>query len=164
MNTKQFFLKYDNNPEFDFRSLIQPVMTVPEATPLKSLLPKMQQEQVHLAILLDEYGGTSGLITIEDILEEIVGEIRDEFDSDEKKPIEQLAAGKYLVDGLTPIDEINMLLGTALEHEGVDTIGGWLYNQQPDLAKGTEWSFESLRFIVRERDKHRIRKLEIRQA
>ncbi|MFC4304481.1 hemolysin family protein [Cohnella boryungensis] len=164
MNTKQFFLKYDNNPEFDFRSLIQPAMTVPEATPLKSLLPKMQQEQVHLAILLDEYGGTSGLITIEDILEEIVGEIRDEFDSDEKKPIEQLAAGKYLVDGLTPIDEINMLLGIALEHEGVDTIGGWLYNQQPDLAKGTEWSFESLRFIVRERDKHRIRKLEIRQA
>jgi CBS domain containing-hemolysin-like protein len=163
MNTKQFFLKYDNNPEFDFRSLIQPAMTVPEATPLKSLLPKMQQEQVHLAILLDEYGGTSGLITIEDILEEIVGEIRDEFDSDEKKPIEQLAAGKYLVDGLTPIDEINMLLGTALEHEGVDSIGGWLYNQQPDLAKGTEWSFESLRFIVRERDKHRIRKLEIRQ-
>ncbi|MFC4601309.1 hemolysin family protein [Cohnella hongkongensis] len=163
INTKQLFLKYDNDPEFDFRKHIHPVMTVPEAMPVKLLLLRMQEEHVHLAILLDEYGGTSGLVTIEDILEEIVGEIRDEFDNDEKKPIEELEPGQYLVDGLTPIDEINSLLGSSLEQDGVDTIGGWLYNKQPELAKGAEWSYGELHFVVRERDKHRIRKLEIRQ-
>jgi len=164
INTKRLFLKYDNDPEFDFRKHIHPVMTVPEAIPVKSLLLRMQEEQVHLAILLDEYGGTSGLVTIEDILEEIVGEIRDEFDNDEKKPIEQLGSGHYLVDGLTTIDEINLLFGGSLEQDGVDTIGGWLYNRQPDLAKGGEWSYGELRFTVRERDKHRIRKVEVRQV
>ncbi|WP_372632487.1 hemolysin family protein [Cohnella sp.] len=164
INTKRLFLKYDNDPEFDFRKHIHPVMTVPEAIPVKSLLLRMQEEQVHLAILLDEYGGTSGLVTIEDILEEIVGEIRDEFDNDEKKPIEQLGSGHYLFDGLTPIDEINLLFGASLEQDGVDTIGGWLYNRQPDLAKGGEWIYGELRFTVRERDKHRIRKVEIRQV
>ncbi|MFB9274312.1 hemolysin family protein [Cohnella cellulosilytica] len=164
INTKHLFLKYDNDPEFDFRKHIHPVMTVPEAMPVKLLLVRMQEERVHLAILLDEYGGTSGLVTIEDILEEIVGEIRDEFDNDEKKPIEQLGAGHYLVDGLTPIDEINLLLGSSLEQDGIDTIGGWLYARQPELAEGGEWSFGELHFIVRERDKHRIRKVEIRES
>ena len=164
INTKHLFLKYDNDPEFDFRKHIHPVMTVPEAMPVKLLLVRMQEERVHLAILLDEYGGTSGLVTIEDILEEIVGEIRDEFDNDEKKPIEQLGAGHYLVDGLTPIDEINLLLGSSLEQDGIDTIGGWLYARQPELAEGGEWSFGELRFIVRVRDKDRIRKVEIRES
>ncbi len=164
INTKQLFLNYDNDPDFDFRKHIHPAMTVPEAMPVKSLLLKMQEESVHLAILLDEYGGTSGLVTIEDILEEIVGEIRDEFDNDEKKPIEELGAGHYMVNGLTPIDEINLLLGTTLEQDGIDSIGGWLYNRKPELAKGETWTFGELQFIVRERDKHRIRKLEIRQS
>jgi len=163
MNTKQFFLKYDGKPDFDYSPLIHPVMTVPEVMPIKTLLPRMQQENVHMAILLDEYGGTSGLITIEDILEEIVGEIRDEFDKDEKKPIEAIGTGRYLVDGLAPIDEINLLLGVSLEQDGMDSIGGWLYNKEPELEIGEEWSYESLRFVVRERDKHRIRKLEILQ-
>ncbi|RED63274.1 hemolysin family protein [Cohnella lupini] len=161
MNTKQFFLNYDNNPNFDFKSLIQPVMSVPDVLPVKSLLLNMQQEHVHIALLLDEYGGTSGLITIEDILEEIVGEIRDEFDNDEKKPIESLGNNRYLVEGVTSIDDINLQLGTNLEHDGVDSIGGWLYNRKPDLETGIEWRHESFSFIIREKDKYRIRKMEI---
>lgn len=161
VNTKQFFLRYDNNPDFDFKTLLQPVMTVPEVMPVKSLLKKMQLEQVHIALLLDEYGGTSGLITIEDILEEIVGEIRDEFDQDEKTEFETLGENHYLVQGILLIDQLNDLLGTSIEHEDVDSIGGWLYNQQPELKKGDEWRFGSLSFIVRERDKNRIRKIEI---
>ncbi|QJD83065.1 hemolysin family protein [Cohnella herbarum] len=161
MNTKQFFLNYDNNPAFNFNALIQPVMSVPDVIPVKSLLLKMQQEHVHIALLLDEYGGTSGLITIEDILEEIVGEIRDEFDEDEKKPIESLGNNRYLIDGLTSIDRVNAVLGSHLEHDDVDSIGGWLYNRQPELAIGTEWKFDSLTFIIREKDKHRVRKMEI---
>ncbi|HEY2492948.1 MAG TPA: hemolysin family protein [Paenibacillus sp.] len=161
VNTKKFFLNYDNNPDFDFNALIQPVLTVPETLPIKSLLLRMQQEQVHIALLVDEYGGTSGLITIEDILEEIVGEIRDEFDADEKKPIEACGDGRYLVQGNTSIDELNQLLGTAIEHEDVDSIGGWLYSRQPELGKGVEWRYGQLTFIIREKDKNRVRKVEI---
>jgi CBS domain containing-hemolysin-like protein len=161
VNTKRFFLNYDNNAGFDFKSLIQPVLTVPENIPVKSLLLKMQEQHVHIALLLDEYGGTSGLVTIEDILEEIVGEIRDEFDTDEKKPIDTIGEEHYLVEGNTSIDEITVLIGVNIEHEDVDSIGGWLYSQQPELPKGKEWKFGEWTFIIREKDKYRIRKIEI---
>ncbi|MEC0093334.1 hemolysin family protein [Paenibacillus macquariensis] len=162
VNTKKLFLKYDNSqPDFDFNALIQPVMTVPESLPVKSLLLKMQDQHVHIALLLDEYGGTSGLVTIEDILEEIVGEIRDEFDADEKKPIEKIEDHRYLVEGNTSIDDINLQLGVNIEHEQVDSIGGWLYSQHPELPKGIAWQYNELTFIIREKDKNRIRKIEI---
>jgi len=162
VNTKKFFLKYDNShPDFDFNTLIQPVMTVPESLPVKSLLLKMQDQHVHIALLLDEYGGTSGLVTIEDILEEIVGEIRDEFDADEKKPIEKIEDHRYHVKGNTSIDDINLQLGVNIEHEQVDSIGGWLYSQHPELPKGIAWQYNELTFIIREKDKNRIRKIEI---
>lgn len=161
MNTKQFFLNYDNNPDFNFNALIQPVMSIPDVMPVKSLLLRMQQERVHIALLLDEYGGTSGLITIEDILEEIVGEIRDEFDADEVKPIEQIGDNRYIVDGVTSIDDIIALTGVELEHDDIDTIGGWLYSKMPDLGTGVPWQFETLTFIIREKGKHRIRLMEI---
>lgn len=161
INTKQFFLKYDNNPDFDFQALLLPPFAVPDVMPVKSLLTRMQAEQVHIALLLDEYGGTSGIITIEDILEEIVGEIRDEFDSDEKKEIEMIDESHYLVDGKALISELNERFDLHVENDDVDTIGGWIYSQNPDVAIGEEWIQEGIRFIVREKDKHRIRKIEI---
>ncbi|MDD9265897.1 hemolysin family protein [Paenibacillus sp. GCM10023248] len=163
INTKQFFLRYMENPSFDLHTLLQPMMTVPESMLVKVLLRKMQQENVHIALLLDEYGGTSGLITIEDILEEIVGEIRDEFDKDEKKEIEHLGDNHYLVDGIVLVNELNYLLGTDISDENVDSIGGWLYSKLPEIAIGEEWHYQSLTFIVRERDDHRIRKIEIKK-
>lgn len=161
VNTKQFFLSYDNNPAFDYQSLIQPVMAVPEVMPVKTLLRKMQQENVHLALLLDEYGGTSGMITIEDILEEIVGEIRDEFDKDEGREIESIGLNRYLVEGTALIEEVNQVVGSSIEDEDVDSIGGWLYNRQPELPIGGEWKYDNFVFTIREKDKHRIRKIEI---
>ncbi|MCQ6557635.1 hemolysin family protein [Paenibacillus mendelii] len=161
VNTKKFFLNYDNNPDFNFKELLQPVMTVPEGMPIKSLLKKMQQEQVQLALLLDEYGGTSGLITIEDILEEIVGEIRDEFDIDEKLEIEPMGMNNYVVLGNALIDDVNRTIGADLDHEEVDSIGGWLYSHQPELEKGIPWKHEQLTFTILEKDRHRIRKIEI---
>ncbi|UVI32760.1 hemolysin family protein [Paenibacillus spongiae] len=161
VNTKKFFLSYDNNPDFDFNQLLQPVMTVPEGMPIKSLLKKMQQEQVQMALLLDEYGGTSGLITFEDILEEIVGEIRDEFDNDEKLEIEPLDTNRYAILGHTLIDDVNETLGSNLDHVEVDSIGGWLFSHQPELEKGIPWQYENLTFTILEKDKHRIRKIEI---
>ena len=161
INTKQLFLEYDNNPNFDFSHLVHPVLTVPEVIPVKSLLKRMQQERVHMALLVDEYGGTSGIITIEDILEEIVGEIRDEFDADERKEVEKLAENCYLVDGKVAIHEISDLTGLDFHDEEVDTVGGWVFSQKHDAKLGTEIQLENVRFIIRDMSKNRIRRVEI---
>lgn len=125
------------------------------------LLKRMQLERVHIAILVDEYGGTSGLITIEDILEEIVGEIRDEFDADERKEIEQLDEHCYLLDGKVSLTELSDLTGMNFEEEDVDTVGGWLYSQVTDPKPGKEHFYENYKFIIRETSKNRIRKVEM---
>jgi CBS domain containing-hemolysin-like protein len=161
INTKQLFLKYDDHKDIRLEDLIQPVLTVTEAIPVKKLLKQMQQGRSHMAILLDEYGGTSGLITIEDILEEIVGDIRDEFDTEERVEIEKISDNHIVVDGKVPIFRINELLGTDIENEGMDSIGGWLYGQNSELKPGQRWTYEDLTFIVREKERHRIRKIEI---
>ncbi|WP_025689811.1 hemolysin family protein [Paenibacillus zanthoxyli] len=161
INTKQLYLKYDNNPGFHFKDLILPVMTVSEVTPVKTLLTRMQREQVHIALLLDEYGGTSGLITIEDILEEIVGEIRDEFDADERKNVEKLGESHYLVDGKVSLPEVRELTGLDLDDDEVTTIGGWLYSHLEEPAVGKEITEGDTTLIVREMNRHRIRKVEI---
>lgn len=161
INTKQLFLEYDADKDFDFKKLVHPVLSVSEVTPIKMLLKRMQQERVHIAILVDEYGGTSGLITIEDILEEIVGEIRDEFDADERKEIEQLAENCYLLDGKVSLDELADLTGISFDDEDVDTLGGWLYSQLQDPKPGKEFQYDHLKFIIRETSKNRIRKVEL---
>lgn len=161
INTKQLFLSHDENKETDFKALIHPVLSVSEVTPVKLLLKRMQQERVHIAILVDEYGGTSGLITIEDILEEIVGEIRDEFDADERIEVEQLAENCYLLDGKVSLDELGGISGVSFEEEEVDTIGGWLYSKLNDPKPGKIYQHENLKFIIRETSKNRIRKIEL---
>jgi CBS domain containing-hemolysin-like protein len=164
INTKEFFLRLAENNQLDVEKLIRPALTVSEATPVKDLLKIMQRKGTHIAILVDEYGGTSGMVTIEDILEEIVGEIRDEFDSEEKAEIEILEENQHLiVDGKVLLAEVNDLLGVDINEEDVDTIGGWLYSQKPTLKEGVEWSYRNLTFVIRKKEKHRIRKVEIRK-
>ena len=90
---------------------IRPIIRVIDSIPIHDLLLKMQKERIHMAILMDEYGGTSGLVTVEDILEEIVGDIRDEFDLDEIPDIRKLKEDHYIIDAKVLISEINDLLG-----------------------------------------------------
>jgi CBS domain containing-hemolysin-like protein len=161
INTKQLYLQYDNNPDFDFKALILPLLTVSEVTPVKNLLTRMQVERVHIALLLDEYGGTSGLITIEDILEEIVGEIRDEFDGDERKNIEKLSDVNYLFDGKVSLLEIKQLTGLDFHDDEVTTIGGWLYSHLSEPTIGKSMNYEHVTLTVREMNKNRIRKVEV---
>lgn len=161
VNTKQMYLEYDSNPSFNFKDLIHPLLTVSEVTPVKTLLTRMQKERVHIALLLDEYGGTSGLITIEDILEEIVGEIRDEFDADELKSVEKLGEDHYMVDGKVSLPELRTLTGLDLEDDEVTTIGGWVYSHLEEPAVGKEIAHGQDTLTVREMNRHRVRKVEI---
>ncbi|MNB70904.1 Magnesium and cobalt efflux protein CorC [compost metagenome] len=161
VNTKQLYLEYDSNTDFDFAKLIHPVLTVSEVTPVKILLTRMQRERVHIALLLDEYGGTSGLITIEDILEEIVGEIRDEFDEDERRNIEKLGETRYLLDGTVSLPDVRELIGLDLEDEEVTTIGGWVYSHLEEPAVGKQIAHGDSLLTVREMNRHRVRRVEV---
>lgn len=161
VNTKQFFLAYEGNPDLDFAALLQPVMAVSEVTPVNELLKKMQQEGTHLAILIDEYGGTAGLVTLEDILEELVGEIRDEFDKEEEDPIVHLDESHVVALGTVTVNQINEVLLADLSTEEVDTIGGWLYGRNPSMDVGDTLEHEDMTFKLLEKEPHRFKKLEI---
>ncbi len=111
-----------------WRSLVRPVDIVPETKTLDAQLRDFQRGPSHLAVVVDEYGGTAGIVTLEDVLEEIVGEIRDEYDATEQPEIVELAPGSYLVDGRTTLDALSEALGTAFSHEEVSTAGGLAYS------------------------------------
>ena len=103
---------------------VKPVIQVIESYSINKLLRKMQKERIHIAILLDEYGGTAGLVTVEDILEEIVGEIHDEFDSDEVLDRQKIGERHYVFNGKVLVRDVNTLMETNIETDEVDTIGG----------------------------------------
>ncbi|WP_413305310.1 hemolysin family protein [Bacillus sp. 1P10SD] len=164
LNVKMFLtatiLKRDQ--EWNISSLIQPVIRTIETIPIHDLLVKMQTEHAHLAILMDEYGGTSGLVTVEDILEEIVGEVRDEFDAEEVAAVREFPGNNFVVDAKLSISEVNNLLGTDLSEDGVDTIGGWFLKQNGDVDLGTTVEAEGYEFTVEEVDGYHILYLKIR--
>ncbi|OMP66734.1 hemolysin family protein [Domibacillus epiphyticus] len=129
------------------RQFIKPVIRVFENILIHDLLVKMQKERTHMAVLIDEYGGTSGLVTVEDILEEIVGEIQDEFDTDEIAEVRKVNDGHYLFNSKVLIGEVNDLLGTELSDEGVDTLGGWFLTEKidaklHDMIESDGWNFK----------------------
>jgi CBS domain containing-hemolysin-like protein len=147
--------------DLNIQSYVNPVISVIETIPIHDLLVKMQKERTHIAILIDEYGGTSGLVTVEDILEEIVGEIRDEFDDDEVPEIRKLKENHYILDAKVLIGDVNNLLGTNLSDKEIDTIGGWFLTENIDAQTGTEIEMEGYLFKVREIDGHHIQYLEV---
>ncbi|GIN86552.1 UPF0053 protein YhdP [Heyndrickxia sporothermodurans] len=142
---------------------IKPVSRVIETVPIKGLLSKIQKDRTHMVILLDEYGGTAGLVTVEDILEEIVGEIRDEFDSDEIPLIRQLNEKHYILDGKVLIEEVNDLLGTHIYDEEIDTIGGWLLTKKYDLKKGDSIISDEFEFIVTDIEQSHVQYVEVKK-
>jgi magnesium and cobalt transporter len=118
-------LKLQRAPELNLRTLLRPAVFVPESKRLNELLRDFRSNRNHLAMVIDEFGNTAGLITIEDVLEEIVGEIEDEFDeADRDSSVYTLADGTHRVAGDAPIDSVNEAFGTALENTDFDTIGG----------------------------------------
>ncbi|MBR2565968.1 MAG: HlyC/CorC family transporter [Paenibacillus sp.] len=117
---------------------VREIPFVSEVTPIQDAMIKMQQERVHMAVVVDEYGGTSGIITMEDILEELVGEIRDEFDADEVADIQETGENQYLINGRVLLDELERQFGIIFEgNEEMDTVAGWIqYQKGVGVEKG----------------------------
>ncbi len=129
---------------------------VPEGKKIDDLLKEFQVKKIHMAIVVDEYGGTSGIVTLEDILEEIVGEIRDEFDH-EAPDVRKAGEGRYVVEGRTSLDDLGEMLGMKLASEDVDTLGGFLYNLLGRVPEeGEEFEYEGITFRIERLDGQRI--------
>lgn len=134
---------------------------VPEAKKVDELLSEMQSRRVHVAIVVDEYGGTAGLLTIEDILEEIVGEIQDEYDAEEAQ-VEQVSEHEVVIDALMTLDDVNDLLSLDLQEEDVDTLGGFVYSRLGRVPlQGDEIVSGGTRLVVDEVEGNRINKVRI---
>ncbi len=112
-------------PDFDLRTQLHPPYFVPESKRADALLREFQAKKIHLAIVVDEYGGTAGLVTLEDLLEELVGEIRDEFDEEERL-IQRIDATTFRVSGKLAIDDLNAATALNIPNESFDTVGGWV--------------------------------------
>jgi len=162
LNVKDLvLLQINKKAEFKLRDYIrQPYFTY-EFKSTKELFEEMRAERIHMAIVLDEYGGVEGLVTIEDLIEEIVGDIEDEYDK-EIQQIEVIEDDEYLVNGNVRLDDLNDLIGTHIESEDFDTIAGFvigLVDKIPEL--GEEVEFENIRFTIESIDRNRIEKIRI---
>ncbi|MBV1775449.1 CBS domain-containing protein [Burkholderiaceae bacterium DAT-1] len=144
--------------EFDMRDVLRPAVFIPESKRLNVLLKEFRMKRNHLAIVVDEYGGVAGLVTIEDVVEQIVGDIEDEYDFDETEDnIIADAHGGWRVKAITPIEDLNEALGSAFSDEDVETVGGLvsgLFGRVPkrgDMVEG-----EGCRFLVLRADSRRV--------
>ncbi|PEI66720.1 hemolysin family protein [Bacillus wiedmannii] len=167
VNVKDLFIRYmDGNRDegCSIKPYTRPVIEVLENIPIHDLLLQMQRKRIPLAVLYDEYGGTAGIVTLEDILEEIVGEIRDEYDEDEHPPIEHISEGCKIVEGKVLISEVNDLFGLHLIADDVDTIGGWIMVQKQIVAEGDIIEKYGFSFKVLEKDMHQIKRVEIKKV
>ncbi|MGI2732152.1 hemolysin family protein [Bacillus cytotoxicus] len=164
VNVKDLFIRYmdgGREEECSITPYTRPVIEVLENIPIHDLLLQMQKRRIPMAVLYDEYGGTAGIVTLEDILEEIVGEIRDEYDEDEYPPIEHISETWKIVDGKVRISEVNDLFGLQLLANDVDTIGGWIMMQKQTITEGDYIETNGLVFKVLEKDMHQIKRVEI---
>lgn len=150
--------------DFDIRQVLRQATFVPEYKRLYSMLREFRETHNHMAIVVDEYGGTAGLVTIEDVLEQIVGEIEDEHDVEEEADIRPVEAGNYLVKALTPIEDFNEFFASEFSDEEFDTLGGILMQKFGHLPRrGESVVIAGFEFTVINADNRRIRLLQVRR-
>jgi CBS domain containing-hemolysin-like protein len=143
-------------PDFALRQHLHPPYFVPGSKRADALLREFQAKKLHLAIVVDEYGGTAGLVTLEDLLEELVGEIRDEYDEDERL-IQRVPPRSFRVSGRLPIDELNATTGLQIPDDSFDTVGGWvldLFGRVPH--KGEKKQVDGVRVAVEKVERTRV--------
>jgi magnesium and cobalt transporter len=150
--------------KFRLRDSLRPTTAIPESKRLNVLLQEFRTTRNHLAVVYDEYGGISGIVTIEDVLEQIVGDIEDEYDLEEEAYVNQHADGTYTIKALTPIDDFNEYFGSEFSDDEFDTIGGVVSNAFGHLPKRDERvSIDRYRFKVLNADGRRIHLLQLTQ-
>jgi putative hemolysin len=149
--------------KFDLRSVMRPAIFVPETKPLRDLLRDFRIQKVHIAIVLDEYGGTAGLVTIEDILEELVGEISDEHPPHETPMIKKVGENAFEVDATLDIDQINRTIGLSLpEDAGYETLGGFVSVMLGRIPqKGTTFEHNGVRYTILDAEPQRVKRLKL---
>jgi len=156
------FFAQSAESEFDIRECVRPAVFIPEAKRLNVLLKEFRVSHNHMAIVVDEYGGVSGLLTIEDVLEQIVGDIGDEYDVDEAEGIRKEAERTFTVPALTKIDEFNAAFGTRFSDEECDTIGGLVLHELGRMPRrGEAIEIGGLELKVQRADRRRIDTLRV---
>jgi putative hemolysin len=150
----------EGNGNSSIRHLLRPAYFVPEAKKVDELLAEMQARRVHLAVVVDEYGGVAGVVTLEDIVEEIVGEIQDEYDQAEELPFQQIGDGEFIFQGRVDLDDFNEIMGSSLPSDEADTIGGFIYNKIGRVPiSGEKLQDDNLLLTVEQVTGRRIRKV-----
>ena len=172
-NLKDFALRHGFNgdsPEFDLRDMLRPLLFVPPSMPLGVLLQKMQAERIHMALVIDEYGGTDGLVTIEDLIEQVVGEIEDEHDIEEVKNWQLEQPGVYMAQARSDLEDFEAEIGMNLtaheeiDEEEIDTLGGLVTMLAGHLPARGEVILhpDGVEFEVVDADPRRIKRLRVR--
>ncbi len=152
----------DGQKDFDIKECLRPAVFIPESKRLNVLLKEFRVSHNHIALVVDEYGGVAGLVTIEDVLEQIVGDIGDEYDVDDDLDIRKEGERQFSVRAQTPIDDFNCYFGTEFSDEEFDTIGGLLMNHLGRLPRrGEAFSFGGLEFKVLRADRRRLEMLRV---
>ena len=160
INVKEMLTNYTYKQDLKESIVVHDIPFVHDMAPIQDVLLKMQKEHVHMAIVVDEYGGTAGVITMEDILEEIVGEIRDEFDEDERDEIKAVDSHNYLLNGRVLLSELEDRFALSFDDsEDVDTIGGWVQLKNTDISEGESVEMPGHTVTVREMENHQIIRL-----
>ncbi|HSJ37387.1 MAG TPA: hemolysin family protein [Planococcus sp. (in: firmicutes)] len=160
VNVKEMLTNYTQEMDLKKSIAIHDIPFVHDMAPIQDVLVKMQKEHVHMAIVVDEYGGTAGVITMEDILEEIVGEIRDEFDEDERDEIKILDAHRYLLNGRVLLSDLEDRFALNFyDSEDVDTIGGWVQMMNTEITEGGTVELPGHTITVWEMENHQIIRL-----
>ncbi len=156
INVKDLLL-YDSHEDFHIRDILREPYYTYEYKKTSELMEELRKTSNNITIVLDEYGATAGMITLEDLLEEIVGDIRDEYDDDEKDEIQKIDEGEYIINGMTKVDDVNDVIGTKLESEDYDSIGGLIIEILDRLPeKGDEVAVGNVRMVVEKVDRNRI--------
>jgi CBS domain containing-hemolysin-like protein len=155
------YLSQGENPA-DIKKILRPVRFVPEGKMIDDLLKELQQKKEHIAIVVDEYGGMAGIVCLEDILEEIVGEIQDEYDNEEEE-VKKVGKNTFICDARTLLSDINEDLNVDLPLDGSDTLGGFVFNLFGKIpALNEEITYEDLAFKIESMDGHKIQKVRVR--
>lgn len=163
LHTKDLLTFKSEQDDFDLHEIVRPHAIIPESKCLSDLLRDFRKNRNHMAIVVDEYGGVSGFVTIEDVLEQIVGDIEDEFDSDDHLFIKVHKDGAYIVKGEIPIDEFNQYFCTNFNHKGYETLSVLLQKQKPDMPSiGDEVIIDKVGFKILNADSRRIKLVEFK--